>query len=235
MPAPLATPVWGDPDGAENPGPLRGTVSVDLCVIGLGGSGLAAVGRALEAGATVAGVDAGPVAGGAAGRNGGFLLAGGALFHNDAVAAWGEERAVGIYQESLRELDRLEAELGEPIVRRVGSLRIPASAEEEQHCADEGEDETARSSDQEPRDDPAHVHAGDAKPDRGVPGHRVRAGQREARESADDEPEHRQQDQEEQHRRSLFDPQAILRESPYISGGTANETSSRAGSCSARD
>jgi glycine/D-amino acid oxidase-like deaminating enzyme len=95
------------------------------------------VGRALEAGATVAGVDAGPVAGGAAGRNGGFLLAGGALFHNDAVAAWGEERAVGIYRESLRELDRLEAELGDPIVRRVGSLRIPASPEEEQDCADQ--------------------------------------------------------------------------------------------------
>ena len=137
MPAPLATPVWGDPAGAENPGPLRGAVSADVCVVGLGGSGLAAVGRLLEAGASVVGVDAGAVAGGAAGRNGGFLLAGGALFHHDAVAAWGEERAVGIYEESLRELDRLEAELGAPIVRRVGSLRIPASPEEEQHCADQ--------------------------------------------------------------------------------------------------
>ncbi|HYI20485.1 MAG TPA: FAD-dependent oxidoreductase [Solirubrobacteraceae bacterium] len=137
MAAPAHTPVWGDPAGAENPGPLRGPVSADVCVVGLGGSGLAAVGAALAAGASVVGVDAGPVAGGAAGRNGGFLLAGGALFHNDAVAAWGEERAVGIYQESLRELDRLEAELGAPIVRRVGSLRIPASPEEEQHCADQ--------------------------------------------------------------------------------------------------
>jgi gamma-glutamylputrescine oxidase len=137
MPAPLVTPVWGDPNGAENPGSLRGAVSADLCVVGLGGSGLAAVARALEAGATVVGVDAGPVAGGAAGRNGGFLLAGGALFHHDAVVAWGEEKAVGIYHESLHELDRLEAELGEPIVRRVGSLRIPASAEEEQDCAEQ--------------------------------------------------------------------------------------------------
>ena len=137
MPAPLTTPVWGDPAGAESPGPLRGAVSADVCVVGLGGSGLAAVGRLLEAGASVVGVDAGPVAGGAAGRNGGFLLAGGALFHHDAVAAWGEERAVGIYEESLRELDRLAAELGAPIVRRVGSLRIPASPEEEQHCADQ--------------------------------------------------------------------------------------------------
>ena len=80
------------------------------------------------------GIDAGPVAGGAAGRNGGFLLAGGALFHHAAVDAWGEERAVGIYRESLAELDRLAAELG-PIVRRVGSLRIPASPEEEARTA----------------------------------------------------------------------------------------------------
>ena len=110
-------------------------MSADLCVVGLGGSGLAAVGAALEAGASVVGIDAGPIAGGAAGRNGGFLLAGGALFHHAAVAAWGEERAVGIYEESLAELDRLAAELG-PIVRRVGSLRIPASDEEASDCAE---------------------------------------------------------------------------------------------------
>ena len=132
-----ATPVWGDPAAWRNPPPLEGDVATDICVVGLGGSGLAAVGAALEAGANVVGIDAGPVAGGAAGRNGGFLLAGGALFHHDAVAAWGEERAVGMYAESLRELDRLEAELGAPIVRRVGSLRIPATPEEEQHCADQ--------------------------------------------------------------------------------------------------
>ena len=128
MSEPSATPVWGDPAAWENPPALQGDVSADLCVVGLGGSGLAAVGAALEAGASVVGIDAGPIAGGAAGRNGGFLLAGGAIFHHAAVAAWGEERAVGIYQESLAELDRLAAELG-PIVRRVGSLRMaPARA-----------------------------------------------------------------------------------------------------------
>src|SRR5690349_3480877 len=78
-------PVWGDPRAGENPPPLNGEVTADLCVVGLGGSGLAAVCAALEAGATVAGVDAGPVGGGAAGRNGGFLLAGTARFHHDAV------------------------------------------------------------------------------------------------------------------------------------------------------
>src|SRR5918992_6087673 len=133
MPA-AATPVWGDPAAWENPPPLAGDARADVCVVGLGGSGLAAVGAALDAGATVAGIDAGPVAGGAAGRNGGFLLAGGALFHHAAVAAWGDERAVGIYEESLAELDRLADELG-PLVRRVGSLRIPASEEEVADCA----------------------------------------------------------------------------------------------------
>jgi gamma-glutamylputrescine oxidase len=132
--AAATTPVWGDPADWENPAALAGDVSADVCVVGLGGSGLAAVGAALDAGASVAGIDAGPVAAGAAGRNGGFLLAGGALFHHAAVDAWGEERAVGVYEESLAELDRLEAELG-PIVRRVGSLRIPASEEEAEDCA----------------------------------------------------------------------------------------------------
>jgi gamma-glutamylputrescine oxidase len=129
-----AAPVWGDPADWDNPAPLQGEATADVCVVGLGGSGLAAVGAALEAGASVVGIDAGPIAGGAAGRNGGFLLAGGALFHHAAVEAWGEERAVGIYVESLAELDRLESELG-AIVRRVGSLRIPVSEEEREDCA----------------------------------------------------------------------------------------------------
>jgi gamma-glutamylputrescine oxidase len=134
MPPVRESPVWGDPAAWENPPPLAGDIAADICVVGLGGSGLAAVGAALEAGARVAGIDAGPVAGGAAGRNGGFLLAGGALFHHAAVEAWGEERAVGIYEQSLAELDRLAAELG-PLVRRVGSLRIPASELEVEDCA----------------------------------------------------------------------------------------------------
>jgi glycine/D-amino acid oxidase-like deaminating enzyme len=129
------TPVWGDPATWENPPALDGEVAADLCVVGLGGSGLAAVGAALDAGATVVGIDAGPIAGGAAGRNGGFLLAGGAQFHHTAVEEWGRERATGIYAASLEEMDRLEAELGDTIVRRVGSLRIPASEPEVEDCA----------------------------------------------------------------------------------------------------
>ena len=122
-----ATPVWGDPSAWDNPPALADEVEADVCVVGLGGSGLAAIGAALDAGARVVGIDAGPVAGGAAGRNGGFLLAGAARFYHDAVAAWGRERAAGIYAETLVELERLFAEVG-PLARRsgrCGSLRRP--------------------------------------------------------------------------------------------------------------
>jgi hypothetical protein len=71
------------------------------------------------------------------GRNGGFLLAGTALFHHEAVEAWGRGRAVALYAATLAEIDRLAAELGGAIVRRVGvgSLRIPASPAEVEDCA----------------------------------------------------------------------------------------------------
>jgi gamma-glutamylputrescine oxidase len=131
----MAVPLWGDPADWTNPPPLRGDVRADVCVVGLGGSGLAAVGALLDAGATVAGVDAGPVGAGAAGRNGGFLLAGAARFYHDAVAAWGRERAAGLYRETLAEIDRLAQELGPEIVRLVGSLRLPADDEEAEDCS----------------------------------------------------------------------------------------------------
>jgi glycine/D-amino acid oxidase-like deaminating enzyme len=131
----MAVPLWGDPADWTNPAPLRGDVRADVCVVGLGGSGLAAVGALLEAGASVAGIDAGPVAGGAAGRNGGFLLAGTARFHHDAVATWGRDRAAALYRETLAEIDRLAAELGPETVRRTGSLRLPADEAEAEDCA----------------------------------------------------------------------------------------------------
>lgn len=92
------------------------------------------MGELLDVSASVVGLDGGPVAGGAAGRNGGFLLAGTALFHHDAVARLGRERAAAIYRETLAEIDRLAADLG-PLVRRTGSLRLASSAAEADDCA----------------------------------------------------------------------------------------------------
>lgn len=104
--------------------PLARDRTADACVVGLGGSGLAAVAALVDRGLSVIGVDAGRVAAGAAGRNGGLLLGGPALFLHDAVAAWGESAAVGLYRETLHELARLESILGPEVVRRVGSIRL---------------------------------------------------------------------------------------------------------------
>ncbi|MFN2518434.1 MAG: NAD(P)/FAD-dependent oxidoreductase [Jatrophihabitantaceae bacterium] len=116
--------------------PLEGDRTTDACVVGLGGSGLAAVAALVQRGLTVVGIDAGRVAAGAAGRNGGFLLGGPALFLHDAITRWGAAVAVELYRDTIRELDRLESVLGPAVVHRVGSIRLaglpgaPASAAE---------------------------------------------------------------------------------------------------------
>jgi glycine/D-amino acid oxidase-like deaminating enzyme len=131
----VTAPLWGDPADWPNPLSLEGDVRADVCVVGLGGSGLAAVGALVDAGASVVGLDAGPVGGGAAGRNGGFLLAGAERPHHQAVADYGRERAVALYAETLAEIERLAAELGPEIVRLVGSSRLPFDEAEAEDCA----------------------------------------------------------------------------------------------------
>ncbi|HET6877054.1 MAG TPA: FAD-dependent oxidoreductase [Jatrophihabitans sp.] len=103
--------------------PLPGDCSADACVVGLGASGLAAVEALAGRGLSVVGVDAGRVAAGAAGRNGGFLLGGPAPFLHDAIGRWGD-CAVDLYRETLTEIDRLEATLPAGTLRRVGSIRL---------------------------------------------------------------------------------------------------------------
>lgn len=103
---------------------LDADVSADACVVGLGGTGLAACDELSDRGLSVVGLDAGRVAAGAAGRNGGFLLGGGAPSFVDACRTWGTETAVALYRATLAELDRLEDQLGSDVIRRVGSLRL---------------------------------------------------------------------------------------------------------------
>jgi gamma-glutamylputrescine oxidase len=108
------------PGRAVLPGPLR----ADACVVGLGATGLAAIEALAERGLSVIGVDEGRVAAGAAGRNGGFLLAGPAHFLHDAIARWGTEAAIGLYRATLAEIDRLAAAHGPDVIRRTGSIRL---------------------------------------------------------------------------------------------------------------
>lgn len=127
-------PLWG----SDAPPPftlptLDGDVTADVCVVGLGGSGLTCIRALTAAGRDVVGIDAGAVAGGAAGRNGGFLLGGLAMFHHEAVERFGESMASALYAMTLEQIDRMASEAPEA-VRRTGSLRIAMSDDELHDC-----------------------------------------------------------------------------------------------------
>ena len=126
-------PIWRSDDASLLPA-LRGPERADVCVIGLGGSGLACIRALLAAGRSVVGIDAVSVAAGAAGRNGGFLLGGLALFHHDAVARLGRGAATAIYNETLIQISRMCEET--PLaVHRTGSLRVAVDEAERDDCA----------------------------------------------------------------------------------------------------
>lgn len=129
---PLNRSAWDTPGWKPLP-PLSGSIETAVCVVGLGGAGLAAVRGAIDRGLAVVGIDAAAVAGGAAGRNGGFLLAGLAAFHHRARALLGRDRARRLYECTIDELDRLAAETP-AAVRRVGSLRLATTPEEWRDC-----------------------------------------------------------------------------------------------------
>ena len=124
--------IWSDGvDLGVEPG--TGDLVADACVVGLGGSGLAALETLHRAGLRCVGLDRHGIAAGAAGANGGFLLAGQAAFYHQAVARFGRERAYGIYVLTRQELERRYADAAD-LCRRTGSLRIAADAAEERDC-----------------------------------------------------------------------------------------------------
>ena len=133
----MSTPLWETGGWTPLP-PLRGSTTTDVCVVGLGGSGLAAVEELLSRGASVVGVDAGAVAGGAAGRNGGFLLAGLAEPYHRVVRQLGRERAAQLYALTLDELGRIARDTP-AAVRRVGSLRVEDDEDGLADCAAQAE------------------------------------------------------------------------------------------------
>jgi glycine/D-amino acid oxidase-like deaminating enzyme len=118
--------------------PLAANVTADACVVGLGASGLAAVEALADRGLSVVGVDAGRVAAGAGGRNGGLLVAGAELALHHAIERWGDA-AVELYRATLAELDRLAELLGGDVIRRVGSIRLaglPGEPTSDEEAAD---------------------------------------------------------------------------------------------------
>lgn len=123
--------VWNDGawSGLES---LNHDVSCTVCVVGLGGSGLYAIHELLQHGVDVIGIDAGMVGNGAAGSNGGFILAGVAAFHHDAVTQLGHHAATALYQQTVDAITQLKAT--EPLFRQTGSLRIASDDTEYSDC-----------------------------------------------------------------------------------------------------
>lgn len=130
---PAGPPVWTVGLAPLGLTALSGTVDADACVVGLGGSGLSCIGELQRLGARVVGIDAATVGGGAAGRNGGFLLAGIAAFHHEAAGSHGRERAARAWRLTLAELERIAAETPDA-VRRTGTLRIAVDDAELADC-----------------------------------------------------------------------------------------------------
>ena len=128
----MNTPIWDDRDWRPLPR-LAGPVRADVCVIGLGASGLAAIEELAALGVSVVGVDAGAVGAGAAGRNGGLVLAGLAKFFNETVVEFGEAAACAIYRQTAAEIQR-QAEEMPGTVRVTGSLRLAADAADLAAC-----------------------------------------------------------------------------------------------------
>jgi len=133
------TPYWLDAP-YEPRAALEGDVEVEACVIGGGVGGLSCARRLAQLGIETVLLEAGTVAGGASGRNGGFLIAGVAAFHNDARKQYGAERARAMYARTLdaqRDIFALAQELGaDEAVRKVGLLRLAVSEEEAEHVRD---------------------------------------------------------------------------------------------------
>ncbi|MDH5234975.1 MAG: FAD-binding oxidoreductase [Gemmatimonadota bacterium] len=126
-------PRWDDHDDLPL-SPLGDDAEAEVCVVGLGGTGLSCITEALALGArSVIGIDAVGIAAGAAGRNGGLLVSGTSEFHHDAVTALGRERTIAITERTVAEIDRIAREVPHA-VRVTGSLRIAASGQELEDC-----------------------------------------------------------------------------------------------------
>jgi glycine/D-amino acid oxidase-like deaminating enzyme len=129
MSGPMATsPVGWDADpvvaGRDALPRLATDLTADVCVVGLGGSGLAAVGEAADRGLVVVGLDAGRVGAGAAGRNGGILTPTPGIGYARAAASWGLPALAAFHAAASAEIDALAVLLGADVVRRSGGIRL---------------------------------------------------------------------------------------------------------------
>ncbi|MBT8213802.1 MAG: FAD-binding oxidoreductase [Acidimicrobiia bacterium] len=124
-------PIWEDGAGDRRP-PIVHDKVTDVCVVGLGGSGLSAMDEALAHGASVIGIDRSTIGAEAAGRNGGFLKTGLTGPLHTARESWGDA-AIPVYRMTLEEIERVFDQAGDD-GWRVGSIRLATTPEEIDDC-----------------------------------------------------------------------------------------------------
>jgi glycine/D-amino acid oxidase-like deaminating enzyme len=116
------TSYWLEEARDELP-PRRHEGRVEVAVIGGGVTGCSCALTLAERGVRVRLYEAGEIAAGASGRNGGFALRGAAAPYDEARAALGAADARGVMELTERSLDRMESLAGDAF-RRDGSLRL---------------------------------------------------------------------------------------------------------------
>jgi gamma-glutamylputrescine oxidase len=122
-------PFWLSEATEPLPPSARGSGRVDVAIVGAGITGCAAALQLARAGRRVRVHDARTVASGASGRNGGFVLRGGAARYDIARESYGADAARELWRRTEAALDRME-QLAGPELRRPGSLRLAADPEE---------------------------------------------------------------------------------------------------------
>jgi glycine/D-amino acid oxidase-like deaminating enzyme len=131
----------------------------DVAVVGGGITGCSCALALAEAGTRVRLYEAGEIAGGASGRNGGFALRGGAAPYPVMAEAIGGERAAALWRWTERELAALADAAGDAF-RPTGSLRLAADDEERAELEEEHRALSADGFEVEWRDDLAPPLAG---------------------------------------------------------------------------
>jgi glycine/D-amino acid oxidase-like deaminating enzyme len=118
------TSYWLDESREQRPD-VRFEGRAEVAVIGGGVTGCSCALTLAERGVRVRLYEAGEIAGGASGRNGGFALRGAAAPYDLARRQLGPERARRLMELTERSLDRMHALAGDAF-HRVGSLRLAA-------------------------------------------------------------------------------------------------------------
>lgn len=125
--------LWVDPED-QSFTPLAGDVDVDLAIVGAGFSGIGAAWTMRHSGASIAVLEERTVAGGASGRNAGFVLAGPAMPFDRAARVLGMGAAKEVWRfsdENNAAIARVvESEDLECDYLRRGSMSVAASEDE---------------------------------------------------------------------------------------------------------